>query len=72
MPGYSLYGASVPYGDSFAIVGGSGNSKWDYPVMIYNPESDSWSRGPRQRMGFRPSINPIALSVSPDMFPKCG
>ena len=69
MPTYSHHAASIPYGASFALVGGMRLDS--RKVLLYNPGNDSWTKGPYGYIPVATNSKVIAMPVRPDMFPKC-
>ena len=63
------YGDSVPYEDTFALVGGEIDYKCSDAVLIYTPTDDSWvvMEGALKT----PKRHATAIPVKRSMFPQC-
>ena len=67
---FEVIGAdSVPYGDTFALVGGEIDGQYSDAVMIYKPTDDSWvvMEGALKTPKYLPTVIPVKRS----MFPQC-
>ena len=69
---YTLYGAaSVPYNDSFLLVGGFTLDTFEYrdTILLYIPESDSWIELPTKLE--TPRYYHTVIPVERSIFPEC-
>ena len=63
------FGATVPYGLTFLLVGGEPSPFRD-TIHKYIPSNDEWELMP-ERLGFAKGGVPAAMLVNLDMFPSC-
>ena len=68
----AIYNAeSVPFEDSFLLVGGYDNSKYQYldTILQYIPSSDSWLELPTKLR--TPRADHVVIPVKRSVFPSC-
>ena len=63
------YAASVPYGNTFALIGGQDKSDYGRAVLIYEPDTPGWTVTQDVLSESKRSV--AAFTVKEEIFPPC-
>ena len=70
LPKSIYYAASVPYDNSFLLIGGYGSGTGDLAdIYKYNPDNDEWTMLESELK--TPRYRHVALLVPQSIFPEC-
>ena len=69
LPKSIAYAASVPYDNSFLLIGGRDANGYLADIYKYNPDNDEWTRLESELKTRRRSH--VALLIPQSLFPEC-